>query len=259
MLASPGDDGHQDKGQQERPREMDLKRGRQREAQEEEARSRRYQVCRERRHELEKTHEEQAAQEEKGGWGEDVGGEIERPRTREEPSVGDPGRDQGEAPRKGVAEEDEACAGQDVQHEQWRVGFSGEKKRQADQKPWQGSGNLPVGRRVGAEDVGAEEGPLAGSEELEPEKIDLDFVPGAQLEAQSVVDSQEEQADEQEGQDRGRLSPLLKPAALLTYHRRRNMLVVVDSATHVPLERGVGGTHARVSDGIYLRRAGSRG
>ena len=37
MLTCPGQDGHQEEGQQERPREMDLKRGRQGEAQEEEA------------------------------------------------------------------------------------------------------------------------------------------------------------------------------------------------------------------------------
>jgi hypothetical protein len=47
MLTGPGEDRHEEEGQQERPREMDLKRGRQGEAEEKEARPRRYQVCRE--------------------------------------------------------------------------------------------------------------------------------------------------------------------------------------------------------------------
>src|SRR5262249_53580745 len=116
MLASPGKDGDQDEGHQERPREVEFKRGPQEKAhkekaQEEEARSRRYEVCREGRHELEETDEEEAAQEEKVGWVVDVGGEIEGPGTREEPSIGDPGGDQGKAPRKVVAEEDEPREG----------------------------------------------------------------------------------------------------------------------------------------------------
>src|SRR5262249_24095356 len=90
-----------------------------------------------------------------------------------------------------------------------------EKQRQPDQKPLHWSGNLP------GDHIGAEEGPLAGSEELEPEKIDLDIVLRVQLEAQSVVDSEKEQAHEEESQDsRGWPWLLLKPTALLTDNRQ---------------------------------------
>src|SRR5262249_14151699 len=124
--------------------------------------------------------------------------------------------------REVAAEKHEPREGQEVQQDQRRFWLSRDEQRHADQQPLQGSGDLP------GDHVGAEEGPLARGEELQPEKIYLDVVAGAQLEAQSVVDSQQEQADEQEGQDSGRLSPLPKPTAMLIYHWRRNIVVVVD-------------------------------
>src|SRR5262249_24362884 len=151
-------------------------------AHEEEARSRRQQVSREGRHELEETHEEEAAQEQKVGWVVDVRGEVEGPGTREKPHIGHPGGDQGKTPREITGEEDEPGEGENVQCDQRRLGFSRENERQADQERLQRSGNLP------GDHVGAEEGPLAGGEELEPEEIDLDIIISAQLETQAVVD-----------------------------------------------------------------------
>src|SRR5262249_58270770 len=77
MRASPDNEDRHEERQQERPREVELRRGRHGESHEKEACSRRDQVAREGRHEREETHEEEAAEGEQVGLVVDVGGEIE--------------------------------------------------------------------------------------------------------------------------------------------------------------------------------------
>ena len=92
-----------------------------------------------------------------------------------------------------MAEEDEASERERVQEDGGRLRPARDEDRQADEKTLQGTGDLALRLNL----VGTEEGPLPGREELEPQEVDLNGVAREQLEAQAVVDSEAEQAEQQ--------------------------------------------------------------